>query len=128
MFDNIALAQSEYPEQITSATVEITTGRLVIIGPTTRENGLPDEVCELSDTAAVWIGWVPMDQIAKTRAKLQRGNPEKLAIYAMANATLGEVSELKRIVGRNGHKRRGNWFTMWSPLAYLIQELRGNID
>lgn len=104
------------------------TGRLVMIGPTTRENGLPNGVDEMENMASMWVGWVPVSEIPGVLAKLQSGNPERLAVYAVGKATLAEVAELKRTLGLAGAKLWGNWFRIWTPLTYIVKVLRGDAE
>lgn len=104
---------------------ELTRGHLLIIGPTYNEDGRPTDVEELAYTTPMWVGYAPREGVHMTLARLQEGNHKALAVYAVAEASLKEVSDLTRLLANAGDKIHGNWFQLWTPLIETIKILRG---
>jgi hypothetical protein len=71
----------------------------------------------------MWVGYAAPGQVQATLEKLQEGNPQRLAIYATAVSTAGEVDQLQDALVAD--HIRGNWFSVWHPLVSVIRILRG---
>lgn len=100
-----------------------TKGKLVIIGATKNEDGTPMDVDAIPYTSPFYVGFARDGEVHKLLDDLQRGNPQRLTVYGITNATFDEVQELKRALVAD--HIRGDWFSVWRPLIDVIRILRG---
>lgn len=107
--------------------VNASLGKLVIIGPTTNENGTPMPVDKIPERMPLWVDWVKDGSIGERLKELQVGNPDRLTVYAIGAATLAEVTRLRELLTQAGCGAQGKWFRAWGPLVYVIEALRGPV-
>jgi hypothetical protein len=99
-------------------------GRLVLIGPTSHEDGQPIEISELPANTPMFIGWCDSPSFGELLSGLQEGNPHRLALYGTSAAERHEVYRLKRVL-RNDHIR-GDWYRVSAPLIAVIELLQNS--